>query len=351
MLRRKYRQRKPGGNSVQRALRAGLPGWRENRGDLPGFVERELAAVVRCGQAEFGFTRLRCATCEDERLLPFSCKKRLCPSCAGRRMEDTSRSLVNRVLPAVPYRQWVLSLPPSIRRRVAFDRRACGEVITCFQKAVSRWYVRVAETEHGTTGVRAGVAAQAKAGSITVVQRFGDGLRLNPHLHVLFADGVFIPDPNGQRPKFRRVRRPRPAELEEIVASVAKRIQERIRGDADEGIDQPWLPGLVKRTRLSRFRKKRERRPRKKPLSCSVDGFDLHAGVRVRARDRAALRRLCRYLLRPAAPAARIEFLGDGTVLFELKRPWSDGTHTLEFTSESFAEHLAALVAPPRFNL
>mgnify|MGYP006303302275 FL=1 len=57
--------------------------------------------------------RLRCPDCAAERALPFSCKGRgLCPSCGARRMHDTAHHLVERVLPDVPIRQYVLS-PPS----------------------------------------------------------------------------------------------------------------------------------------------------------------------------------------------------------------------------------------------
>ena len=35
----------------------------------------------------------------------------MCPSCSGRRMANTAAHLVDRVLPSVPVRQYVLSFP------------------------------------------------------------------------------------------------------------------------------------------------------------------------------------------------------------------------------------------------
>jgi hypothetical protein len=53
-----------------------------------------------------GFTRLRCADCTFERLVPFSCKRRgFRPSCGGRRMAERAAYLVDEVLPQVPVRQ------------------------------------------------------------------------------------------------------------------------------------------------------------------------------------------------------------------------------------------------------
>ncbi len=44
-------------------------------------------------------------------------------------MADTAAHLVDRVLPEVPIRQWVLSLPIPLRYRIAYDRELCSEVL------------------------------------------------------------------------------------------------------------------------------------------------------------------------------------------------------------------------------
>ncbi len=84
---------------------------------VPHFVEREFRAYLNCGILAHGFLRLHCDGCGLDRLLPFSCKGRFCPSCCGRRMSDTAAHLVDRVLPEVPVRQWVLTLPYPLRYR------------------------------------------------------------------------------------------------------------------------------------------------------------------------------------------------------------------------------------------
>jgi Putative transposase/Transposase zinc-binding domain len=63
-----------------------------------------------------GFLRLGCDTCHHELLLAFSCKRRgFCPSWAGRRMAQTAAHLVAQVIPWVPTRQWVSSVPVPLR--------------------------------------------------------------------------------------------------------------------------------------------------------------------------------------------------------------------------------------------
>ena len=80
-------------------------------------------------------------------------------------------------------------------------------------------------------------------------------------------------------------------------------------------------------------------------------GFDLHAGVVVPARDRARLERTCRYALRPPIAHDRIELTGDGQVLLELRHRWADGTTHLLFDPVELLERLAALTPWPRINL
>jgi DNA-directed RNA polymerase subunit RPC12/RpoP len=63
-------------------------------------VERELRAYLDCGILARGFARVRCPDCGFERLVAFSCKARVCPSCNARRMEDTAEHLVRNVFPA-----------------------------------------------------------------------------------------------------------------------------------------------------------------------------------------------------------------------------------------------------------
>ena len=78
---------------------------------LPRHVEREFSAYLGCGDPSAGFAWLECEDCTHHRLVLFSCKTRgFCPSCAGRRMAERAAHLVDRVIPQVATRQWVLTV-------------------------------------------------------------------------------------------------------------------------------------------------------------------------------------------------------------------------------------------------
>ncbi|HEV2056534.1 MAG TPA: transposase zinc-binding domain-containing protein [Methylomirabilota bacterium] len=120
-----------------------------DRGDghgLPRFVEQEFREFLTCGVLAHGFARLRCADWTFERLVPFSCKRRgICPSCGGRRKAERAASLVDEMLPQVPVRQCVLTLPyrlrypPGAAPRAAVSENGLYVELTGFVDTVPLW--------------------------------------------------------------------------------------------------------------------------------------------------------------------------------------------------------------------
>ena len=97
---------------------------------MPGYVEEELRGYLECGLLCFRFARAVCMTCRTGFVVAFSCKGRgVCPSCNGRHMAQTAAHLVDHVIPSVPVRQWVISVPKRLRGMLA-DRPAAVNALT-----------------------------------------------------------------------------------------------------------------------------------------------------------------------------------------------------------------------------
>lgn len=72
-------------------------------------------------------------------------------------------------------------------------------------------------------------------------------------------------------------------------------------------------------------------------MCADIDGFSLHAAVRVAAHDRKRLEQLCRYIItRPALSDERVQLNAGGQVELKLKTPWRDGTTHLMMSSLEF---------------
>ena len=82
-----------------------------------------------------------------------------------------------------------------------------------------------------------------------------------------------------------------------------------------------------------------------KPGHCCalVEGFSIHAGVCVPARDRVRLGNLLRYAARPPVSKERLSLLPDGRLLYRLKRRWSDGTTQVIYEPMELMERLQRL--------
>jgi len=356
---------------VQAELESFLADAQVRERPVPRFVERELRAFLACGILAHGFVRVRCDTCARERLVAFACKGRgFCPSCGGRRMADTAAHLVDRVIPWVPVRQWVLSLPFALRYRLAWDATLASQVLGCFLGSVFASLRRRAR-------LRVGRRRSFQCGAVTFVQRFGDALNLNVHFHSLVLDGVYARDEQGGV-RFHPLPPPGGAEVARVARRIARgipRLLERrgLHPGADpEAADplpdrQPLLASLYAASVSGRVATGRragrrmlrvgdridpEALPELEGERCaSVDGVSLHANVAVPARDRRRLERLCRYVARPPVATDRLSRLADGRLLYRLKHRWRDGTSHVVFESRELVEKLAALVPPPRFHM
>ena len=93
--------------------------------------------ISKCGILAHGFARVYCANCGHDFLVAFSCKGRdICPSCATRRMVETAAHMVDNVLPRVPYRQWVLSMPKRVRWHLREKPEVISGLLGVFLRAV-----------------------------------------------------------------------------------------------------------------------------------------------------------------------------------------------------------------------
>ncbi len=116
-----YRRRRPERTLLYRTVQTHLATWLALHDDgtgetAPAVTEREFRRYLECGILAHGFARARCADCGHDFLVAYSCKCRgVCPSCTTRRMVETAAHLADHVIPRLPVRQWVLSVPKRLR--------------------------------------------------------------------------------------------------------------------------------------------------------------------------------------------------------------------------------------------
>ena len=128
-------------------------------------------------------------------------------------MAQTAAHLVDHVIPHVPVRQWVLSLPIPLRLLLAAQPKLVTPVLQVVHRVITRHLL-------GQAGFK---ADEADSGAVTLIQRFGSAANLNIHLHCLVLDGVYRRGIDGA-PEFVEV----PAPTDEALQAVLHKIITRL---------------------------------------------------------------------------------------------------------------------------
>ena len=320
----------------------------ETRGQfLPGVVKSEVNAFLECGILENGFSKLGCTTCGHVRALAFSCKRRgICPSCGGRRMNQTAANLVDQTIPDIPIRQWVISFPHKIRFWIANTPADTSRVLKIITRVINRFY----QEKYKTRGRKNGT----KVGSICFIQRFGGSVNLNPHFHIIYADGVWQEE-NTQL-KFTSRKKVTNQDIENVCIRIFQRVErayEKAMRDMEHSFGREYLGESIGGKNAKKIGKlfNPPWAPPAGNLVSYVNGYSLHAGVRIGKNKKEDLEQLLRYVARPAVSNKRLKLTEHGKIQLELKNKFFDGTTHLEFTQDEFIKRLISLIPPARSNL
>jgi hypothetical protein len=254
---------------------------------------------------------------------------------------------VERLIPRVPVRHWVLSLPRWLRARLAEDEGLAGSLARVFARAILAWLRDKARRVHGIKG-------SIESGGVTVVQRAGSALNLDVHVHAMVLDGVYALPAEGE-PTFHPLPEPDRSDLEWIARRVRKGIAARLRKTSQ------WVPSLAPLQAASvehrvatgprvgsavpRIRAAEPAAlPSRTGRSHESGGFSIHAAPPLAGDERHRLARLARYITRPPIDPAAIEAAPGGKLRYRLKQPFADGTTHVEFSPQELVEKLLAIV-------
>jgi len=374
-----YRRRSPERTVLYKTIADNLETFiaqREADGrGLPRHVIEEFRAYLKCGQLHYGFMRICCTSCDFEGVVAYSCKKRgFCPSCAGKRMVESAEHLTENILPQLSYRQYVLSVPISLRYWIATNKELTTKIHSIFKTVLMSQFEDRAK-ELGTF--------KPLAGGITFIQRAGSALQLNVHFHTLCPEGVFVEPAKTDGPvRFEQLPPPSDEQVGTMVEKVAERVIKllRKRGYLKEEADEVEIPpldesfnehpcyrdavaasirGLIAfgpnagqkvRKIGSGFGFEGESPMIKGPKCATIHGFSLHAGTHVGKHQHDKLKMLVRYLARPPVAGTRLTESSShpGELEYSLKQPWNDGTTAILLSPLELLEKLAALVPPSK---
>ena len=293
---------------------------------LPDWVERDFRGYFECGILAHGFARARCEDCGHERLIPFSCKSRgICPSCNARRMCEVAAHLTDHVLPHVPARQWVLSVPKRLRPYLHHDVRVAGTVLQIFLRAIRTTLRRTSP----------GAPRRAQLGAVSFFHRFGSSLNVHPHYHLVVLDGVFSKADDSEI-EFHEAYDLAPDHIAQVESVLQRRVLRYFRRHGL--VDELDAAGML--------------------TWQGSGGFSVDASVRIEGEDRAGIERLVRYCARPPFALERLHALEsapalaspESRLLYRFPKPDIHGRTELLLTPLELLDALSKFVPPPRVH-
>lgn len=298
--------------------------------------ERWQGARLPCA----GEAHLRCGACGLAASVQFRCAGRCDRECEH---GERAAAALLRVIPRVPVRHWVLTLPGALRNASAADQRLVRELSREFLAKV------FALVRARTDGERA-----LQCGAVSLVHRAARALVLDVHVHALVLDGGYVATGRGPDEFVPMVGEPSVDDLATLCGSLKDALlaKWRRRAAADEllhvGVEQSLAVGPVAATAVRRIKVEppegaASSRSQRVGVGARTDGFGVHVMERIDGAARGSLAAVARYLVRAPVALASLEPGRAGRVVHKLARPFADGSTHVEFSTDELARRLVAL--------
>jgi hypothetical protein len=126
---------------------------------------------------------------------------------------EAATHLVDHVLPMAPYRQFVVTFPIPMRYWLHSNKVLFAKVYRIIINEIHGYY----KIKALASGIK-----DPRPGAISFTQLAGSALNLNPHLHILFCDGVFAG--GGETFRFRNLDAITDKEVEKILVDISSKV-------------------------------------------------------------------------------------------------------------------------------
>jgi hypothetical protein len=240
-------------------------------------------------------------------------------------MCEVAAHLTDHVLPHVPARQWVLSVPKRLRPYLHHDMRVAGTVLQIFLRAIRTMLRRTSP----------GAPPDAQLGAVSFFHRFGSSLNVHPHYHLVVLDGVFSGAGHGEV-SFHEASELTSDHTRQLESTLQRRVLRYFRRHGL--LDEIDTAGML--------------------TWQGSGGFSVDASVRIQGEDRAGIERLVRYCARPPFALERLHALDstpalaspESRLLYRFPKPDVHGRTDLLLTPLELLDALAKFVPPPRVH-
>lgn len=140
-------------------------------------VFRDVKRMINCQDASLGFSLYKCPTCNNQKLVPHTCKSRFCNSCGIKYAKQRATAIESKLI-ATTHRHLVFTIPDILWPLFLEDRNRLNFMFNAVSKTLLSWYSE--QYKH----------LNLKPGFILTLHTFGRDDKWNVHIHCLLSEFV-----------------------------------------------------------------------------------------------------------------------------------------------------------------
>lgn len=144
-------------------------------GTLTEEKKDQVRKLIRCGKFQNGFQRHTCLNCGTVLVVPFTCKSRLCLSCARKRLFGWSLNLSKIMNTSLKHTHVTFTIPGQLCR-LLFERNYEPEQMIPLTAGIYKSFLQ------NSAGVK---GKEYQPGIMATLHKSGNSLNYNPHCHLI----------------------------------------------------------------------------------------------------------------------------------------------------------------------
>lgn len=139
-------------------------------------VFSNIERMLKCKTWNLGYSVFQCPSCAEEKIVPHTCKSRICSSCGNKYNKQRETSIFSKLFKC-KHRHVVFTIPEDLRIYFRKDRKRLNYLFKVASITINYWFQQKYKKK------------ELIPAYISMLHTFGRSLIFNPHVHVILMDG------------------------------------------------------------------------------------------------------------------------------------------------------------------
>lgn len=139
-------------------------------------VFTNVSRMLKCKTWDLGYAIFKCPDCGNEKIVPHTCKSRMCSSCGNKYNKQRETSIFSKLFKC-KHRHVVFTIPDELRIYFRQDRKRFNYLFKAASITINYWIKEKYKKKDIIPAY------------VSILHTFGRSLIFNPHIHMILMDG------------------------------------------------------------------------------------------------------------------------------------------------------------------